>query len=135
MSELALLPASPTQSELGDFKAHVRTWLELDTDIRRMQEALKTGKMERQKLTEGIMTFMRRFGFMHLNLRECQLSCRVRQVYAPLPRRVIRDRIMGAFDRDPVAARLVADSVFSRDRIERVNLQRRPAVQSTTPEG
>lgn len=133
--ELALPKERPDASQMEDFKTHVTMWLRLDTDIARLQTALRERRVVKQQLTTQVVAFMIRFGIDDLDTRECRLSCRVRQVRAPLPHRIIHERLVGIYADDPVAARTITDTVFNRDRVERVSLRRRSATASNQGEG
>lgn len=121
--ELAL-PLRPDAAQLDEFKAHVSMWLKMDADMARLQTALRERRAAKLQLTSQIVAFMMRFGIDDLDTRECRLSCRVRQVKAPLPHRVIHSRLAGIYADDPVTARTITDTVFNRDRVERVSLRR-----------
>lgn len=130
--ELAL-PLRPDASQMDEFRSHVSTWLKLDADMGRLQTALRERRAAKLQLTASIVAFMMRFGIDDLDTRECRLSCRVRQVKAPLPHRMIHDRLAGIYADDPVAARTITDTVFNRDRVERVSL-RRSAIARSRPD-
>lgn len=124
-TEIIVPVERPDASQVADFKAHVQAWLELDTDVARLVHALRERRDAKARFTENILAFMCRFGVVHLDLRDCRLSCSVRHVRAPLPQRVIQERLVGMYANDPVAARTISDAVFSRDRVERVSLRKR----------
>lgn len=126
---MALTMFRPGAKEMDDFTASVAAWLKLDSEIARLLSALKERRQAKRKLTQSILEFMRGRGIDDLDTLECRLSCRVRQVQTPLPQRVMQERIIGMYAHDPVAARSVSDTVFCRDRVERVSL-RRCAIQA-----
>lgn len=112
---------------MEEFTASVAMWLKLDSEITRLQCALRERRVVKRQLTETILAFMRRFGIDDLDTLECRLSCKVRHVRPPLPRRLIHERLAGIYAADPVAARAVTDVVFDRgDRVERLSLRRCP---------
>lgn len=124
MCALVLRTETPASSEMEDFTSSVALWLKMDTEISRLKTALRERRVAKQRLTEGILTFMMRFGIDDLDTLECRLSCRVRQVQMPLPQRVIHQRIAGLYADDPATARSVTDTVFNRDRVEKISLRR-----------
>lgn len=121
---LTLAREHPNATQMNDFTAYVATWLKLDTDISRLATALKERRSAKRQLTENILAFMIRFGIDDLDTLECRLSYRVRQVRTPLPHRVIHERLAGIYSNDPVTARSITDTVFNRERVERVSLRR-----------
>lgn len=114
----------PNATQMDDFTAYVSMWLKLDTDISRLQTALRERRAAKRQLTDNILAFMMKFGIDDLDTLECRLSCRVRQVRTPLPQRVIHERLAGIYVNDPVTARSITDTVFNRDRVEKVSLRR-----------
>lgn len=124
------VPLHPDASQMDEFKSHVSMWLKLDADMGRLQTAIRERRVAKMQLTAQIVSFMMRFGIDDLDTRECRLSCRVRQVKAPLPHRVIHDRLAGIYADDPVTARTITDTVFNRDRVERVSLRRSAMARS-----
>lgn len=126
------LPLRPDAPQLDEFKAHVSTWLRLDGDMARLQTALRERRAAKLQLTTLIVAFMMRFGIDDLDTRECRLSCRVRQVRSPLPHKMIHERLAGIYADDPVAARTITDTVFNRDRVQKVSLRRCALFRSGT---
>lgn len=129
MCALMLRSETPANSEMEDFTSSVAQWLKTDTEISRLKTALRERRVAKQRLTERILAFMTRFSIDDLDTLECRLSCRVRQVQIPLHQRVIHQRIAGLYADDPVTARSIADTVFNRERVEKISL-RRGAVRS-----
>lgn len=114
----------PSSSHMEEFTSRVSVWLKLDTEMNRLQEALRERRRLKRQLTDQILSFMTRYGIDDLDTLQCRLSCRVRQVREPLPRRLIQERLTGIYVNDPVTARTVTDAVFNRGRIERISLRR-----------
>ena len=115
------------------FKTQVTLWLKLDTDLTRLQTALRERREAKRELTQGILAFMLRFGIDDLDTLECKLSYKVRQVKTPLPHRLIHDRIAGIYAHDPVTARSITNTVFNRDRVQKVSLRKSPSGSARSP--
>lgn len=115
----------PSSPQMEDFTATVALWLKLDAEINRLMLALRERRSIKRRLTETILSFMTGFGIDDLDTLECRLSCRVRQVRAPLPHRLIQERLVSLYSGDSDTAQAVTDAVFSRDRVDRVSLRRR----------
>lgn len=122
--ELTLPREQPDAVQMEDFTATVALWLRLDTDITRLQTALRERRVAKRQSTDSILAFMMRFGIDDLDTLQCRLSCRVRQVRAPLPHRLIQERLVGMYVNDPVTARSITDTVFNRERVQQISLRR-----------
>lgn len=125
--ESSAQPASrekPNASDMSDFSSSVSLWLKIDTDMARLQAALRERRAVKRHLTDIILAFMVKFGIDDLDTLECRLSCRTRHVRTSLPHRTIHERLSGIYVNDPVTARSVTDTVFNRERVERVSLRR-----------
>lgn len=113
--------------ELEAFKRDVRTWLELDDSIRRMQAAVRDRRAMRKQLTERVLGFMGRHNIEDLSTREARLRFRVHYVRKPLTHDVIKERIGSHFGGNPATAEAVVATVFAnRERQETTSLRRLP---------
>lgn len=121
------LPAreAPDDAAMEEFKTDVRTWLELDSTIRRLQAATRERRAAKKQLTDRILQFMNRYNIEDLSTRDGRLRYRVSYVRTPLSHQAIKDRILGYFASNDNVAQAVAGAVFgNRERTERVALSR-----------
>jgi hypothetical protein len=119
----ALIEA-PDDAQVQEFRAQVRLWMEMDGAIDKLQAALKDRRAYKKQLTERILRFMARFNIEDLAAKDCVLRYKVSYVRSPLSHRVIQQRLQGYYANDPVAAETVTQSVFNRERVERVSLRK-----------
>lgn len=107
-----------------DLKEAVHTWLTVDTSIAALQTGLRERRAFKQQLTDRILVLMRQMQVKNLEVadHQCVLKYKVTRVSAPLPQRVVQQRLLEHYASDPDAGQALARSVFSRDRVERVQL-------------
>ena len=60
--------------EFLEFKSNVKSWIELDDDIKTLTEALKERKKKKEEITPGLMTFMSNYQINDLNTKDGQLK-------------------------------------------------------------
>jgi hypothetical protein len=127
---LALVALQPSASPyddalLQDFKTDVRTWLELDSTIKRLQSALKDRREAKRQLTERILQFMAEHNIEDLNTKDGRLRYKVTYVRAPLTHVAIRDKLFAYFESNQNAAESLVSVLFGqRERKERSCLRR-----------
>ena len=115
----------PDDALLDAFKSDVRTWLELDNTVRRLQAALKERRAAKKQLTDRILGFMSRYNIEDLNTREGRLRYQVAVVKAPVTQVGIRDRISNYFSANMPMAQALTQAIFgNRERAERASLRR-----------
>ena len=125
LRHMAIVPVTPDGPVLDDFKNDVRTWMELDNSIRRLQHALKERKTAKKILTDRILNFMNRYNIEDLNTNEGCLRYKVTYVRPPLTQQGIKERISSYFEANQDAARDLHVHVFgNRDRAEKMSLRR-----------
>ena len=121
----SIMVISPDGSALDDFKNDVRTWVELDNSIRRMQAALKERRAAKGMLTERILGFMNRYNIEDLNTKDARLRYRVAYIRVPLSHQTIKDRIATYFGEDARVAKELQGHLFgNRERSEQSSLRR-----------
>ena len=115
----------PDEALLEAFKSDVRTWLELDNTVRRLQAALKDRRGAKKQLSERILSFMARYNIEDLNTREGRLHYQITLVKAPVTQTSVRDRIASYFPSNDAVAQALHHAIFgNRERAERVSLRR-----------
>ena len=98
----------PTQAELDEFKAHVRSWMEVDNAVKKLQAAIKERNSAKNIIAQRILSFMCKFNIEDLNTKEGKLKYRVSQVRAPISQSTIKARLIENYDQ-------VVDSKMSID--------------------
>ena len=122
----AIVSANPAGTSLDDFKNDVRTWVELDNSIRRMQSALKERRAAKNMLTERILGFMNRYNIEDLNTKDARLRYKTAYIRVPLSHQTIKDRISTYFgDNNARVAQELQGHLFgNRERSEKTSLRR-----------
>jgi hypothetical protein len=119
-----------TDIAFNDFRAQVRTWLELDTSIKQLQTMLRDRKHYKNMLTEKIIRFMRAYDVKTLDMGEAgYIRSRKSYVKSPLTQKMIRDGINSYLEErhNSALAMQLTDTVFNRrQRIERLSLRHVP---------
>lgn len=121
----------PSDELLDDFKNQVKTWMELDNIIKKLQEMLKERRAYKNQLTQKIVRFMNQYNIEDLDTREGSLRSRVSYTKTPLTQKMIKENIKAYFAGmgNTIVGAQVTEAVFNannRDRIERVSLKRVP---------
>jgi len=88
----------PSQQELDEFKTHVRTWMEHDNVVKKMQVAIKEQNTAKAGISQKILTFMSKFNIEDLNTKEGKLRYRVSQVKTPVSQTVIKARFVDNYE-------------------------------------
>jgi hypothetical protein len=118
-------PSMPDDEALKDFKNDVRTWLELDNTIRRLQAALRERRAAKTVLHDRMTRFMNEYSIEDLNTRDGRLRYHVTYVRAPLSQQVIRDRINAFFQTNTKISDALQGAVFgARERHEHHSIRR-----------
>ena len=81
-------------NELKDFKVRVKQWLEIDEEIKKMENKIKEMKKLKNKTLEPqITSFMRTYNISDLNTDNGKLRCNERNTKKSLNKNNIRDNL------------------------------------------
>jgi len=112
------------QALLEEFKNQVKLWMDLDTQIKRLQIAVKERKNMQKSLNEKILNFMEKNNIEDLNTKEGILRYKSSVVKAPLKQKQIKEQLYEHFGKDK-KNEVVLNSLFSKkEQRERVSLRR-----------
>lgn len=92
--EEEVLNAQPTAEELADFKARVAEWTKIDDQIKKLNIAIRERRLHQRVLSDGIKTFMTKFGYGNLNTNQGRILHTVKTVKQPLKINEIRQIIL-----------------------------------------
>lgn len=123
--EQALVHA-PDNMSLEEFKHQVKMWLELDNQVKKMNEVLKEKKAVQKILTEKILSFMARYNIEDLNTKDGKLRYKVTQVKPTVKQTAIKKKLQDFFDYDKELASKVMKAVFEgpEEKVEKPSLRR-----------
>lgn len=118
-------PAVADDPDLDAFKQDVRTWIELDDSIRRLQAALRERRTARTQLSVRVLQFMSRHNIEDLSTRDTRIRYKVQYVRKPLTQDVIKQRIDTYFGDNKDSAVALHGALFAnRERVEKSSLRR-----------
>jgi hypothetical protein len=109
---------------LEEFKQQVKLWCELDTAIKRLQNAIRERKKAQDVMKTKILDFMQRYRVEDLNTRDGVVRYKTAYVKAPLSQRNIRDKLTEYFTNDPAALTIIKKVFDDREQVEKVSLRR-----------
>ena len=124
--EQALVHA-PDNMSLEEFKHQVKMWMELDNQIKKMNEILKEKKAVQKILTEKVLSFMARYNIEDLNTKDGKLRYKVTQVKPTVKQTAIKKKLQDFFDYDKALSEKVMKAVFedtAQPKVEKPSLRR-----------
>lgn len=85
---------SPSEEELADFRGKVSEWMKMDDQIRKLEIAIRERKVHQRALSEGIQTFMDKYGYDNLNTNQGRIrhSCRI--VKLPVKMTEVKEKLL-----------------------------------------
>lgn len=118
--------ARPGAYTLEDFKADVRTWIELDDSIKTLQSAIRERRQEKGQITKRVMEFMDRHDIEDLNTKSGRIRYKTNVVRTPISQSMIKERISSFFGGDASTAAMLTRTLFEdgREPVERSSLRR-----------
>jgi hypothetical protein len=110
--------------EFIEFKSNVKSWIELDDDIKTLTEALKERKKKKDEITPNLMAFMGNYQINDLNTKDGQLKFSKTNVAKPLSKKYLMNRI-GDFFKNYDKGEEVVNFVYeNREKEEKFKLRR-----------
>lgn len=114
----------PTNNMLDEFKTQVRLWMEIDNNIRKLQQAIRERKELKKQVTEKVLSFMARYNIEDLNTREGKLRYKVTQVKPSVSQRAIKEKLVENYSKARSCEELLEKVFNSGDRMEKPCLRR-----------
>lgn len=116
----------PTESELEQFKKHVKNFIDIDNDIKKLRAALKERNFVKKELTGFIIQFMTQFNIEDLNTKYGRIRYSVRHVKKSLPISQIKQRVVNELGvgNQSQSPENIADEIFKPNSIEKHSLRR-----------
>ena len=114
--EQALVHA-PDNQALEEFKQHVKVWIELDNQVKKLQSLIKEKKAVQKMLTEKILAFMSHYNIEDLNTKDGKLRYKVVQVKPSVRQGTIKQKIKDFFSEDQHMAEKVMHAVFESNSV------------------
>jgi hypothetical protein len=107
-----------------EFKQNVKTWMDIDTQIKRLQGAITLRRKMQSDLNEKILRFMNDHNIEDLNTREGVLRYKTSNVKAPLTQKAIKEKISEKFKDTPDVVGKIMDVFNDRELKARSSLRR-----------
>lgn len=115
---------SMNEALLEEFKSHVKDWLELDNQLKRLAAAAKERRKKKNDINLKILDFMGRFNIEDLNTKEGIIRYRKTYVKEPLSQKTIKTKLEELFKNDKDTFEKVQKIFTEREKIEKTSLRR-----------
>ena len=115
---------SMNEALLEEFKTHVKDWLELDNQLKRLAAAAKERRKKKNDINLKILEFMGRFNIEDLNTKEGVIRYRKTYVKEPLSQKTIKTKLEELFKNDLDTFEKVQKIFTEREKIEKTSLRR-----------
>ena len=119
----------PDNAVMEEFKNQVRSWIELDNAVRKLQHAMRERNIAKKQLTEKILRFMAKYNIEDLNAKDgSRLKYRVTASKAAVKPKEIKERLIenyGKFDN----VKDLSEKIFgpNENKVQKVSLSRHGA--------
>ena len=119
---------SPTQIDdvlLDEFRNNVKLWMQLDNDIKKLQNAVKDRKRLQKELTDKMEEFMRRYNIEDLNTSQGTIRFKTTYVKAPSNQKMMKEKIKDYFRGNEDQAQEFIKYLFEdREKVEKSSIRR-----------
>lgn len=115
---------SMNEALLEEFKGHVKDWLELDNQLKRLAAAAKERRKRKNDINLKILEFMGRFNIEDLNTKEGIIRYKKTFVKEPLTQKTIKTKLEELFKNDQDTFEKVQRIFTEREKIEKTSLRR-----------
>lgn len=109
---------------LTNFKEKVKSYLNLDDDIRTLEKAIKEKKKAKQKLTENILTFMHDYNIEDMTTGDGKLKRSISYTKKPLNKETLKTKLGEYFKNYEKGEEIANYVIDKRDKEERIRLKR-----------
>jgi hypothetical protein len=109
---------------LEEFKQQVKLWWDLDTAVKRLQQAAKERKKVQEKLSAKILQFMQRHNIEDLNTKDGVLRYKSTYVKAPVSTKDLKEKLSTHFSDNTTALEIIKRTFDDREKVEKVSLRR-----------
>lgn len=83
----------PSDEELDEFRKYVKTYLDVDNDIKKLKGAMKERNNVKKEISNFIINFMIKFNIEDLNTKQGTIRYNVKKVKAPLSQKQIKEKL------------------------------------------
>lgn len=115
---------SDVNPEFIAFKRHIKEWLELDDDCRKLREAVNSRNKRKKELEPMITQFMNRNGVDNINTNNGKLKCKTGNYKKPLSQKNLHSTLTKFFNDMSKAQAATEYLINNRETVERTKLSR-----------
>ena len=83
----------PSEEELDEFRKYVKTYLDVDNDIKKLKGAMKERNNVKKEISGFIINFMIKFNIEDLNTKQGKIRYNIKKVKAPLSQKQIKEKL------------------------------------------
>lgn len=110
--------------EFMEFKENVKVWLQLDDDIKTLQDAMKERKKKKDELTPDLLDFMEKYKIHDLDTQEGHLKFQKSMRSQSVSKKFLVSKL-GHFFKNLNKGEKIVDFIYdNREKKELVNLKR-----------
>ena len=114
----------PDNNSLEQFKNQVRSWVEIDNNVKALKQAIKDRNVVKKDLTEKILRFMIKFNIEDLNTKDgSKLRYKVNQVTKNPTAKDIKKRLVENYHKVNNAEDL-SNTIFICNKVDKPTLRR-----------
>lgn len=110
--------------EFIEFKENAKIWIELDDDIKTLNEALKERKQKKKELTPDLLEYMNKYKINDLNTSDGHLKFQKTTRSQSLSKKFLIEKLSNFFKNNHKSEKVVNFLYDSRDKKEIFNLKR-----------
>ncbi len=110
--------------ELQIFKEKVKTWIELDLVIKRLQMAIKERKKLKDTLNDDILRFMIKYNIEDLNTKTGTIKYKKTKTKVPLSQKKIKEKLYEVFQSNEKIIKKIDDVFNNREIKEKASLRK-----------
>lgn len=114
----------PNEDQIAEFRGHVRTWFQLDAEIKDLQRLARDKRVVKNKLRTVILDFMSRYNIEELRTQDGRLRFETRSVRRAPTKAHIQNSIQNFFESQPNIADELSQRLFLTDSVKQVSLKR-----------
>jgi hypothetical protein len=113
-----------TSQELQEFKDKVKSWIELDMVLKRLQMAIKERKKLKDSLNSDIMVFMVKYNIEELNTKTGTIKYKKTKTKSPLSQKKIKEQLYETFQTNEKIIKKLDDIFNNRELKESSSLKK-----------
>ncbi len=111
------------EKDLLEFKKMVKSYLEIDNNIDKLNKVIKEQREKRNNVSDAILGFMKKHEIKDLATEGGKIRYCVSNTYAPINKDYLSKKVSMLFE-DPAKAQKALEFLMDREKVEKVSLRR-----------